>query len=649
VALCLAVAGCDSSSDDGPTPAAEGTPGAGGAAGNGLGASGSSGSGGEAGPGGGAGSAGSAGAGGAAQPPKAQVDLRADTNRDGKVDLEDPADDTDEDTWDKAHGAIFLANIDDDQKSCPITGTDYDLAACNDAADEVVNGPDDLLDLARLRAKPWAEAPDDATGTIALSEAAAGKVRLFRSDAEGNFTKFDPAADTLSVDELRAGVELALEGLDILRDDSWDGFVDVTLTVKGGEAAAFEAASDVVRLRLAPVMTRHHLDPAEKIYVAKLSGTESTSMRADLKAAATAAGVPGGVDELSSSKVSGDQWTQDYFETAYTSMPAEGGQHVMHVFYRSANVFSSSKTAPLRPAGRVVFTYFRGPDKAGVQQFDVKHEGDMDSLNSFGNTETIPPYTLGDKSYPLGRLLRGSVPSFHPDKTFAAMLEAQKVQPPVYINTSWLLVGHVDETVSFIKVDSPRGWALVVNDAAMAKKMLEDAQAAGHGGEKLFVGKKWLDDNGKEYSAEATIDAVLMDADVMKTSQEAIAEVDAQLDIIKSETGLTDDEIIHIPYLHMSIQGYSIAYQPGTVNGIYLSDKIFGAPAPHGPVIDGQDIFKAQMEGAFSERGVEVKWIEDWDLYHRLSGEVHCGTNTVRKVPDTEKWWESGYLEGNDR
>ena len=54
-------------------------------------------------------------------------------------------------------------------------------------------------------------------------------------------------------------------------------------------------------------------------------------------------------------------------------------------------------------------------------------------------------------------------------------MESQAVQPPVYVDTSWLLVGHVDETISFVKTSSPRGWTILVNDPAMAKKMLQDA------------------------------------------------------------------------------------------------------------------------------------------------------------------------------
>jgi hypothetical protein len=274
----------------------------------------------------------------------------------------------------------------------------------------------------------------------------------------------------------------------------------------------------------------------------------------------------------------------------------------------------------------------------------------MDSLNSFGNTETIPPYTLGDKSYPLGRLFRGSVPSFYPDKKFSKMMEAQQVQPPVYVDTSWLLVGHVDETISFVKANTPRGWAMVINDPALAKKMLEDQVAKGNGDVTMFVGKKWINFSGSgELPAEISIADVLADKDIMAESAASGAEVDNQVAILKKETGITDDEIIRLPYLHENVSGYSLAYQVGTVNGIYLSDTDFGSPKPHGPVIDGKDIFEVQMTEAFAKIGLTVHYIEDWDLYHRLSGEVHCGSNTIRKVSPDEKWWESGYLEPKEQ
>jgi protein-arginine deiminase len=47
------------------------------------------------------------------------------------------------------------------------------------------------------------------------------------------------------------------------------------------------------------------------------------------------------------------------------------------------------------------------------------------------------------------------------------------------------------------------------------------------------------------------------------------------------------------------------------------------------------------MEQALAPYGITVKWTEDWDLYHRLLGEVHCGSNADRQIPATA-WWVSG-------
>jgi protein-arginine deiminase len=317
------------------------------------------------------------------------------------------------------------------------------------------------------------------------------------------------------------------------------------------------------------------------------------------------------------------------------SMPGPGGtQHVIHVNLRSANYESNL----LRTAGKVVYAQLRGKDVAGVTQYDPMHPDEMDSLNSFGNTETIPPHSFNGEDYPLGRVLRGSNPQFYPDESFDRMVTAQGVQPTLFIDTEWLWVGHVDETLSFIKANTPRGWAMLLNDATLAKKMLQDAADAGYGDIPMFVGMKWWNLS----SAQATISEVLNDPEVMNSSAWAATEVDAQLTQLETATGITEADIVKIPFLHTSEMGYSIAYNPGTVNGIYLSDKDFGAPDPHGPIIDGQDIFKKQLEEALAPFGVKVHWIENWNLYHALNGEVHCGSNVTRAIPTETAWWESG-------
>jgi protein-arginine deiminase len=584
------------------------------------------------------------------------VELRADTNRNGKLDWEDATEIAEKTTWDAKHGAIFLANIDDDSKRCSGTNSsggplsDVDLPGCNDATDTEINGDADALDLAPLGTRPWPQAPIDAVGHLAVDDASVGKVHLF-IQRSGAWTFFDPTADTLSSADLRDGVSIGLEGTDIVRDaDVWNGRVTVTFTVSSGG----KDTSDSVLLRVAPVVLRHHLAPEEQVFVSKFPGdTGSTETRTALKAA-IAARYPSassdflfeldGEEQLGRTQPYYDQWIQDYMEIGYASMPAtDGKQQKMNIFLRSANVYEpKSAKSPLRPAGKVVFIKFRGPDSAAVQQYDAGHDEASDSLNSFGNTETIPPFSDGAKSYPLGRLLRGSIKSFAPDRSFSKLLDAQEVQPTVNIDTSWLFVGHVDETISFVKAPTPRGWVALVNDPALAREMLQAQVDAGKGDTPLFTGRKWIDDTGAETPAETTIAKVLANTDVMSESASTASHVQSQLAILKAETGLTDAEIVRVPYLHEPVQGASVAYQPGTVNGLVLADDTFAAPEPHGPVIDGKDIFKVQLEGALAKIGVKVAWIEDWDLYHREVGEVHCGTNSKRGLLPNERWWESG-------
>ena len=91
--------------------------------------------------------------------------------------------------------------------------------------------------------------------------------------------------------------------------------------------------------------------------------------------------------------------------------------------------------------------------------------------------ETIPPLA----SFPRGRIRRGCLSNLFPDPMFEALLTAQGMQSQVIIDTSWLSVAHGDETLSFVKASSPRGWVMLANDAALAKTMLQTAQSQGYG------------------------------------------------------------------------------------------------------------------------------------------------------------------------
>jgi protein-arginine deiminase len=383
-------------------------------------------------------------------------------------------------------------------------------------------------------------------------------------------------------------------------------------------------------------MTYHHLLTEESVYALKIPGMEDSLVHfADLQAAADEVGVP--LDDMSEQlSIAIDQWTQDYMEFGYMSMPAAGGaQHVVHVAYRAANLEGLTPKYPLRKAGRVVFTKFRGPDFAGVQEYLPGHSAASDSLNSFGNWETIPPHTAGGAIYPLGRLMVGSVEGFAPDPNFLGMVEAQGWQPSVHIDTSWLAVGHVDETLSFAKADNARGWILLVNDPLMAKQMLEEASSGGYGDTLMFAGMETM----YGQPAQRTIDQVLADPEVMGESADSAVEVEAQVQTLRDAIDLEDEQIVLIPYLHERVMGKSLAYNPATINSLYIADDLYAAPETHGPEIEGVDIFKAQFEAAMAAWGIGVAWVENWNLYHILWGEVHCGTNSLRATPEV-KWWE---------
>jgi protein-arginine deiminase len=565
-------------------------------------------------------------------PAGAAVDLRADVDRDGTVELDDPADEAGEEGWSAERGAVFLANLDDDEERCPremypAVTPDATLAGCHDAADAVVNGTADLEDLARLRLAPFPAAPPDAVGRLRVEPAAAAaSVRLFVRGPAG-FTALGEG--TLGAAALREGVELAIEARDVVRGQpgGWDGTADVVLEVvrPGGRAPPLH---DRVRLRVAPVVTSHHLDAAETLYVSRVDGAAGAeAFRAALHAAAAEAGVAGGVREFAMR----DRWMQDLFETGSMAMPAPGGRtHAIRVFLRSPNVRLPGMPTPLRVESRVVY-FLRGRDAAVVQQFEEGKPAAADTLDALGNLETVPPYEKDGVRYPLGRLLRGRSASLAPDASFWRMLEAQGAQPVLDVDTTWLYVAHVDEVLSFLPAPNARGWVALVNDPALARRMLEDLAARGHGEALLFAGK----------AAEATVSEVLADPDVKSASEAAAVAMEELLAALKAETGLTDAEVVRVPFLHTWHGGRAAAYQPGTTNLLVLSPTRVLAPDPLGPVVDGKDVFRAQLEGALAPLGVGVGWVDAWEYLHLRSGEVHCGTNALRALPRTP-WWSAG-------
>lgn len=73
------------------------------------------------------------------------------------------------------------------------------------------------------------------------------------------------------------------------------------------------------------------------------------------------------------------------------------------------------------------------------------------------------------------------------------------------------------------------------------------------------------------------------------------------------------------------------------VNMLVLGRHL-GIPKPFGPLVAGQCCLEERVRALLQPLGLSCTFINDYFSYHKLAGEVHCGTN-VRRKPFAFKWW----------
>ncbi|KAH7304410.1 arginine deiminase type-3 [Stachybotrys elegans] len=580
------------------------------------------------------------------------VTILADTNRDGIVNNLDLQG---KNNWTADHGALFLANIVDTDRRCSLQVTrqtsDAALEQCNDAADDVLRNPRYLAPLVTLPVSADGLSPN-AQGFVSVVDASdAAKVRIFRKGVDGKWTivKSDSA---FTASEIKQGLQLGIDARDIRRPNGWDGHAAVRFRVSNGSG---DAAEDTVALRVAPVLTHHHAQNAERVFVSTVSYTPHVQFVADLQK---------NVNPIMPVQVlknaNNDIWTQDFFETAYSSIPGPDGPIVVRIMLRTALLS--------RTAGRATFSELRDGTVGAVNTGDGGA-----STDSTGNLETIPPYAYNGKSYPAGRIILGR--QANKDPVISALLEVQETQDPLRLDTDWLAVGHVDEFLQFLPANNKRGWVLVADDPAKGVAVLQKAVADGYGSQRAFSRPSFSYDAG-QCVPKLTISQVLALKGFIDTNKLAAERIAANLEILKRETGLTDDEIVRLPATFYnqdpgcgssriaSISSLSqrplnileaaappgaalqrrqssaqlLAFYPGIVNGLVLNNSTVVSPNPWGPIgPDGKDILQVEAEKIYAKVGYKVIWQDDYFSHHVLLGEVHCGTNTWRKADDV--WW----------
>lgn len=566
-----------------------------------------------------------------AGPPPPIVRISVDSDRSGTVDAND---------WQyraelsATRGAMVLANLDDDN--------DDDAP---DAISDEIDGDADAADLARVQLAAWPAAPTGAVGHLTVDEASAAKVRLFRATPDG-WQPFNPAESTLDEAALRQGVEFGVEARD-LAGQGWNGQITLTFAVTGADSA--ELGRDEARMRVAPWMIQNPFWDAIRVYVTEARGIPAFTVWVnDIAASTTADNVEliqmnSLLRQFRRTNEGPDPWIEDFMEFGWSSVPGPDGPHVMHYVMRSPN--------PQRPATTFALSDVMAPEMGYVWRTSTNAANGRyhdTSLDSTGNLEVTPPYRNGEHNYPQGRTYFGWTERRHGDVALLDFLESQGPQGPVIrVDTSWLLVGHVDELISWLPVAGSRlGYKMIIGAPALSRQILQglvDRDPA-NADQILFRGQYFYaqneDGTQRRYAAQRTIGAVLADADLMAVNDR----VQAQITMIRAqfteEMGLQDTDIIEVPFLFMAAEnGRSVAMQPGSVNLLHYGHTVVSA-RPHSFSLNGSgDFFENDFVERLRPTGMTVRFAEEWDLLHAADGEVHCGTN-VDRVIETPRWWE---------
>ncbi|XP_031761506.1 protein-arginine deiminase type-1-like isoform X2 [Xenopus tropicalis] len=286
--------------------------------------------------------------------------------------------------------------------------------------------------------------------------------------------------------------------------------------------------------------------------------------------------------------------------------------------------------------------WIQGPD-FGYVKIQVEQRDSVSDLDSFGNLEVSPPVAVKGKNYPLGRILIGShlpqdiePPNPQPikprrmNKAVRDFLSAQLVQSPVELYSDWLMVGHIDEFMSFVPVPNKKGFRLLLASPRMCLELFREKQNEGYGGAIMFEGLS---------TEPHTIEKLLSNEKLLRDSTYTQGCIDRNRQILKEELGLSEGDITDIPALFTLLPYYNKAeaFYPNMVNMLVLGQYL-AIPKPFGPLIDGRCCLEQKVCSLLEPQGLICTFLDDFATYHQNAGNVHCGTNVIRK-PFPQKWW----------
>jgi protein-arginine deiminase len=410
----------------------------------------------------------------------------------------------------------------------------------------------------------------------------------------------------------------------------FDGLIELT--------AALGSTVDRCVLRVAPWMGTPSTCEPQVVYVVPIAGRAARGGNLqfieELEAACARAGVKVHRVEYSNPQYSNspgtpvsDRWIQDEIEFGFSSAPVTEVAQV---------VIDGPRNRELDGVG---FEQRLGAN-LGVWQLDS--DFDLPSnLDAFGNLEFAPPVP----GFPMGRAVLGTKVAGDEAGEKASLrlrqfLWAQQVQTAFEVPTDWLSVGHVDEAISFVPTKGDRGFVVAIASPRAARVLFERL-AQGDGGDRVLWQGQLRSPSGAPMSAEETITELLERAELWAFNAACDAHLDSMREVLKLELKLDEKDFVEVPVIFEKHGAGAGAYFPDMVNHLVLG-QLSVVPRPYGPRdAAGHDEIEQNFRALFPDS--EVVFVDDWLSYHKLSGEVHCGTNVRRApMPDLE-WWNYAY------
>uniref|UniRef100_A0A9J8DKI7 protein-arginine deiminase n=1 Tax=Cyprinus carpio carpio TaxID=630221 RepID=A0A9J8DKI7_CYPCA len=528
------------------------------------------------------------------------ISLDVDADRDGIVEKNNP----NKGSWKwgpNGHGAILLVNCDSETTNKKTLDSEVEEIHLQDMSKMILrtNGP--------------AELPEGYKLTMHISQTTSENVRVFR-----------PRTNLIKLDRMpylggKTELEFFVEGLRF-PDKDFDGLITINLSLLEPCGKGFPETpvfTDKVVFHISPwIMTPNTLKPVE-VYVC--STDDNHSFLKSIRNLVEKCGYKLKICYEYMNR--GDRWMQDELEFGYIDSP----HHQFPV------VLDSPRDGDLQD-----FPYesILGPDFGYVTRHALNEE--VSSLDSFGNLEVSPPVTVNGKSYPLGRIIIGvAFPTATSGRNMTQVVQdflwAQKVQAPIALYSDWLVVGHVDEFMTFVPAPDRKKFRLLLASPDAGYKVFKSLQNNGHGNAEMFPG----------LPEAISVNEILSDKKLQAGNRYVQNCIDWNRDVLKKELGLDDEDIIDLPILFQVLEekkgARAVAYYPDMVNMIVLGDQL-GIPKPFGPKVNGRCALETEVRSLLEPLGLKCTFIDDFAPYHKLLGEVHCGSNVLREASPF-KWW----------